>query len=103
VSDLEDIIVNEDGTTSYETTTDRATLASSENSPPDEDGSALVMHAGVDDYGTHPDGGSGDRVAADAIENEANTVLLVGLAALVGVGSLRLLASWRARKTSEAS
>ena len=99
--DLENITVSEDGTASYQTTTDRVTLASGENSLLDEDGSALVIHARADDYETDPDGGSGDRVAAGAIENEANTVLLVGLVALVGVGLLGLLVFWRVRKTSK--
>jgi len=38
------------------------------NSVFDADGSALVIHAGVDDYKTDPTGNAGDRIACGVIE-----------------------------------
>jgi superoxide dismutase, Cu-Zn family len=65
--DLEDIIVNEDGSASYQTVDDRVTLTGGSNALLDSDGSALVLHAGSDDQMTDPSGHSGDRVAAGVI------------------------------------
>lgn len=66
--DLENIVVEEDGTASYSAVNDRVTLSDGESSLLDEDGSALVIHAGADDQETDPSGESGDRVAAGVIE-----------------------------------
>lgn len=35
----------------------------------DEDGAAIVMHAGADDYATNPAGAAGSRIACGVIEN----------------------------------
>jgi len=69
--DLENITVNEDGSASYTTTTNLATLSAGPNSLLDSDGSALVIHAQADDYETDPSGESGDRVAAGVIREVA--------------------------------
>jgi len=67
--DLENITVVEDGTATYQTTTDRVTLSKGKASLLDEDGSALVIHQKADDYETDDDGKSGDRIAAGVIES----------------------------------
>jgi Cu-Zn family superoxide dismutase len=36
----------------------------------DEDGSALVVHAGVDDYKSQPSGNAGDRIACGVVTNK---------------------------------
>jgi len=69
--DLENIPVNEDGSASYATTTNLATLSAGPNSLLDSDGSALVIHAQADDYQTDPSGESGDRDAAGVIREVA--------------------------------
>lgn len=45
-----------------------ATLAPGPRSLEDADGSALVIHAGADDYVSQPSGASGDRIACAVIE-----------------------------------
>jgi Cu-Zn family superoxide dismutase len=64
--DLENIVVNEDGSAYYQTLTNRITL-SGENAILDSDGSALVIHAGSDDQQTDPAGDSGGRAVAGVI------------------------------------
>ncbi len=66
--DLENIVIDEDGTASYQTVNGMITLSSGQNPILDDDGAALVIHAGPDDYSTDPSGDSGDRVAAGVIE-----------------------------------
>lgn len=70
--DLENIVVNEDGSASYEMTSGLITLDGGSNSLLDSDGSALVVHESADDYRTDPAGDSGERVAAGIIR-EATT------------------------------
>ncbi len=65
--DLQNIIVNEDGSASYQTIAPLVTLSGGENALLDSDGSALVIHQNADDYQTDPSGESGDRVAAGVI------------------------------------
>jgi Cu-Zn family superoxide dismutase len=69
--DLENIVVNPDGSASYTATDDRITLSGGENSILDSDGSALVIHKSADDYQTDPSGDSGDRIAAGVIRASA--------------------------------
>jgi len=69
--DLENIVVNDDGSANYTTTNNRITLSRGENSILDSDGSALVIHHSADDYQTDPSGDSGDRVAAGIIREAA--------------------------------
>lgn len=47
------------------------TLGEGANSLFDADGSAIVVHAGPDDYKTDPSGNSGDRIACGVIEAAA--------------------------------
>jgi Cu-Zn family superoxide dismutase len=69
--DLENIVVNPDGSASYTTTDDRITLFGGQNAILDSDGAALVIHKSADDYQTDPSGESGDRVAAGIIRESA--------------------------------
>ena len=43
-------------------------LAPGEGSLRDADGTAIVIHAGPDDYKTDPSGASGDRIACGVVE-----------------------------------
>jgi Cu-Zn family superoxide dismutase len=52
----------------YETLNTMVTLAGGENALLDEDGSAIVVHAGADDYSSQPSGHAGDRLACGVIE-----------------------------------
>ncbi len=65
--DLPNLVVSEDGSAVYEQITDRVTLMPGELSLFDEDGSALVIHAGPDDQMTDPAGNSGARVLCGVI------------------------------------
>jgi Cu-Zn family superoxide dismutase len=65
--DLPNIEVKQDGTGRLDATTDRVTLGEGTGSLFDADGSALVVHAGPDDYKTDPSGNSGDRIACAII------------------------------------
>jgi Cu-Zn family superoxide dismutase len=65
--DLPNMLVARDGTGRFEVFTDGMSLKSGATSVFDKDGSALVVHAGVDDYATDPAGNAGDRVACGII------------------------------------
>jgi superoxide dismutase, Cu-Zn family len=65
--DLPNMLVAKDGTGRFEAFTDGITLKSGATSVFDKDGSALVIHAGVDDYATDPTGNAGDRAACGII------------------------------------
>ncbi|WP_153733119.1 superoxide dismutase family protein [Sporosarcina obsidiansis] len=66
--DLENIEVDEEGKVKARITTDQVTLHSGrDNSLLDNDGSALVIHEGVDDYKTDPAGDSGKPFACAEI------------------------------------
>lgn len=65
--DLPNMLVAKDGSGRFEVKTDAMTLKSGAMSVFDGDGSALVIHAGVDDYTTDPTGNAGDRVACGLI------------------------------------
>jgi Cu-Zn family superoxide dismutase len=67
--DLPNLVVPESGTVKAELFTDRITLDPGKpDSVIDQDGSALVIHAGADDYRTNPAGDSGARIACGVIE-----------------------------------
>lgn len=65
--DLPNMLVAKDGSGRFEALTDAVTLRSGANSVFDADGSALVVHAGVDDHTTDPTGNAGDRAACGVI------------------------------------
>lgn len=67
--DLPNMFVAKDGSGRFEVLTDQITLRAGERAAVfDSDGSALVIHAGVDDYTTDPTGNAGDRLACGVIE-----------------------------------
>ena len=63
--DTPNIYAGADGSAAMEIITSRVTLADLA----DEDGSALIIHAGEDDHISQPIGGAGARVACAAIGN----------------------------------
>lgn len=65
--DMPNMLVAKDGSGRFEVLTDGMTLGSGPNSVFDSDGSALVIHVGVDDYTTDPTGNAGDRAACGVI------------------------------------
>ncbi len=69
--DLEEMTVNEDGSASYQTISDRVTLTGGQNALLDSDGSTLIIHAGSDDQETDPSGSTGGRVIAGVIQESA--------------------------------
>ena len=67
--DLPNLDIGQDGTLEVRFISGAVTLDKGHaNSLLDEDGSALVIHAGPDDYKTDPSGNSGDRIACGVIE-----------------------------------
>jgi Cu-Zn family superoxide dismutase len=72
--DLPMIRIEEDGSATYEWITALVSLTEGETNLLDEDGSALVIHAGLDDYLTDPSGHSGDPLACGVIEAEGEAV-----------------------------
>lgn len=92
--DLENIVVAEDGTASYQTVNDRVTLAQdAENSLLDGDGSALIVHSQPDDYMTDPSGSSGDRVAGGVVEAAETMPETGGMSPLLPLATLLIFAS----------
>ena len=69
--DLPNITIGPDGNGRLETTTDRVTLGTGPTSVFDADGSALVIHAGPDDFMTDPTGNSGGRSACGVIQKRS--------------------------------
>ena len=65
--DLANIHIQQDGVLAIEVLTDAVTLGEGETSLFDADGSALVIHAGPDDYASDPAGHAGDRIACAVI------------------------------------
>jgi Cu-Zn family superoxide dismutase len=65
--DLPNMLIAKDGSGRFEALTDAITLKAGSNSVFDADGSALVIHVGVDDYMTDPTGNAGDRAACGLI------------------------------------
>jgi superoxide dismutase, Cu-Zn family len=65
--DLPNIYVGE-GAVQVEYITAMVTLEDGETSVFDDDGSAIVIHEGQDDYTTDPAGDAGDRIACGVIE-----------------------------------
>jgi Cu-Zn family superoxide dismutase len=65
--DVPNMLVAKDGSARFEVLTDGFTLRPGPLSLFDADGSALVIHVGVDDYVTDPTGNAGDRAACGVI------------------------------------
>ena len=65
--DMPNMYVAKDGTGRFEVLNDNISLKPGDRSVFDADGSALVIHAGVDDYITDPTGNAGDRAACGVI------------------------------------
>jgi Cu-Zn family superoxide dismutase len=66
--DMRNLVVADDSTATVDQTNDRVTLEGGDAELLDDDGSALVIHAGPDDYSSQPSGGSGDPIACGVIE-----------------------------------
>lgn len=66
--DLAEITVNEDGSASYQTTTDLVTLSGGDRALLDSDGSTLIIHLGADDQETDPSGNTGGRAIAGVVQ-----------------------------------
>jgi Cu-Zn family superoxide dismutase len=66
--DLPNLVVNEAGVGHLDTTTDLATLSAGPTTLFDASGSAVIIHAAIDDQVTDPTGGSGGRIACGVIE-----------------------------------
>ena len=66
--DMPNQTVGEDGMLMAEVFNPRITLDGDTNPLNDEDGSALLVHAGADDYTSQPSGEAGGRVACGVIE-----------------------------------
>ena len=60
--------VADDGVLAIEYFTDAVTLGEGEATLFDDDGSAIVIHVGEDDYATDPTGDAGDRLACGVIQ-----------------------------------
>jgi Cu-Zn family superoxide dismutase len=65
--DLPNMQIGKDGSGRFEVTSDGFTLRPGPLSVFDADGSALVIHAGTDDYVTDPTGNAGDRAACGLV------------------------------------
>jgi Cu-Zn family superoxide dismutase len=61
------MLVAKDGLGRFEALTDAVTLRSGSSSVFDADGSALIVHVGIDDHVTDPTGNAGDRAACGVI------------------------------------
>lgn len=66
LGDLPNLIVGADGAGSIEFSLPHAALNAGDRAILDDDGSAIVIHAGPDDYRTDPSGNSGARIACGA-------------------------------------
>lgn len=72
--DLGNMTVGEDGSFTYQVTTDKLTLdPNADNSLFDADGSAIVIHEDADDLATDPSGESGARIACGVIADPLPT------------------------------
>ena len=70
LGDMPNITVRSDGTAAADHHAVGVTLTGGDRALLDGDGSALVVHAGVDDYRSDPAGNAGPRIACGVIERE---------------------------------
>jgi len=93
--DFPNMMIAKDGSGRFEALTDMITLGSGPTSLFDSDGSAVVVHAGVDDYTTDPTGNAGDRSACGvvALTEEMLLVLHTGVRLCILPGRFRLFDS----------
>ncbi len=66
--DFPNVHAGQDGVVKAEFFTDRLTLGDGGNGLMDQDGSAVVLHSGPDDYTSQPAGDAGDRIACGVVE-----------------------------------
>ena len=66
--DMPNIHVGADGALVIEVLNQRISLVPAETNLFDDDGAAIVIHAGPDDYKTNPAGAAGPRIACGVIE-----------------------------------
>lgn len=67
--DLPNIHVGQNGKLTFEIVAHEVTLGKGENSLNDDNGSAIVIHEGADDYTSDPAGNAGTRIACGVINN----------------------------------
>lgn len=65
--DMRNLVVPADGTVRTEIVNPRVRLFEGENALLDDDGAAIVIHEGADDYRTDPAGDAGPRIACAVI------------------------------------
>ena len=66
--DMPNVHVGADGALVIEVLNQRISLVPAETNLFDDDGAAIVIHAGPDDYKTNPAGAAGPRIACGVIE-----------------------------------
>ncbi|RAI01061.1 hypothetical protein DLJ53_17750 [Acuticoccus sediminis] len=66
--DMPNVHVGSDGVLKVEVFNDRVSVKGDTNPLLDEDGSALMIHSGADDYESQPAGDAGSRIACAVIE-----------------------------------
>lgn len=66
--DMANVFVQDDGSLQTAAFNDRVSIEDGENPLMDDDGSAIMIHSGADDYESQPSGDAGDRIACGVIE-----------------------------------
>jgi len=66
--DMPNVVIGDSGAAKVDTFVPNVHLKSGSAMLLDNDGSALVVHAGVDDYKSDPAGNAGDRIACGVVE-----------------------------------
>jgi Cu-Zn family superoxide dismutase len=66
--DLPNVFVGADGAATIEVLATGLTVATGDTKLLDADGSALIVHAGIDDYKSQPSGNAGARIACGVVK-----------------------------------